>query len=189
MSILAVDPGLGTFGWAVVARTGAVIACGVLVSAPDPKLGKHTDRVQRARAQARTITDLVRLHRIRHIAAEQMSFAPRSSAAAKIGIGMSWGSVIGVATASDIELVAVPPKTWQRAIVPAAIGEKDAAAIDYALVFKALSEFVDMKATGLDRIAKGKRNHALDAIGIGVYAALRIVPRGSERATAHTEAA
>lgn len=175
--ILAVDPGLATFGWAVVARTGAVRACGVLVSKPDPKRTKAADRVRRASDQAALVQRLASTYLARAIVAETMSFAPRSSASAKIGIGMSWGGLIGVAAARGVPLLDVPPKTWQRAIVPAAPGESDRAAIDYDQVFTALAAYVDPNATGLAAVPKGQRNHALDACGVGVYAALLLVPQ------------
>ncbi len=184
--ILALDTGLATFGWAIVApRTGAVSACGVLLQKPNPKLGKHDDRLRRVTAQAHLLNDLIRTWKVWCVAAEEMSFAPRSSATAKIGIGLSWGNVVGLASAYSARFIVIPPKTWQRAIVPAKVGEKETAAIPYELVFKALTEFVDLKATGLDKIANGLRNHALDAVGIGVFAALKRinVPRETPATT------
>lgn len=173
--ILAVDPGIATCGWAVVhPRTGAAVACGVLVQRPDPKLGAHVDRRRRAQAQAELVVQLLDVHGITRIAAEEMSFAPRSSAAAKIGIGLSWGNLVGIAQARfgrPVEVIA--PKTWQRAIVPAEAGEDVRAAIDYAKVYAALERYVDARATGLDRIAPSQRSHALDAVGVGVCVALR----------------
>lgn len=175
--ILAVDPGLGTFGWAVVRpHLGAVVACGVLIAKPDPKLSKHADRERRAEAQAELLVRLARAHAVTMLAAEEMSFAPRGSAAAKIGIGLSWGNLIGIARALELRRVTIPPKTWQRAIVPARSGEKKSAAIDYACVCRELAVFVDAHATGLDRVAESQKNHALDACGIGVVAALRYMP-------------
>lgn len=173
--ILAVDPGLGTFGWAIVTpRTGAVVACGVLISKPDPKLGKHADRVRRAERQAEAVDALITTHRCGLIAAEEMSFAPRSSAAAKIGIGLSWGNLIGLARARTGRTVfAIPPKTWQRAVVPAAVGEAERAAIDYARVERELADYVDCRDTGLLAVAPSNRNHAIDAVGLGVYTAIR----------------
>ena len=173
--ILAIDGGLATFGWAIVAPgAGSVIACGVLIQKPDPNLGVLADRKRRASNQADLIARLLVDHRITTVAVEEMSFAPRSSANAKIGIGLSWGLVLGAAHAQGARHVVIPPKTWQRAIVPAAVGESDRAAIGYELVYAALATYVDHQATGLDRIAKSQRNHALDAVGIGVYAALRL---------------
>lgn len=174
--ILAIDGGLATFGWAVInPRLAYVEACGVLIQKPDPKLGVHADRQRRAGAQAALITSLMARLDFETFAIEEPSFAPRSSASAKIGIGMSWGVAQGLAWAARAELRVLPPKVWQRAIIPAEPGENPRAAIPYERVAAALEAYVDLRATGLDQIAKGQRNHAMDAIGIGVYAALRPV--------------
>lgn len=177
--ILALDPGLATFGWAVVQPVaGRVVDCGVLISKPKPKLTKAADRVRRANDQAVLLCGLARRHGITMVAAETMSFAPRSSAAAKIGIGLSWGVVLGVAAMLDVEVRDVPPKTWQREIVPAAAGEAESAAIDYDRVFAEISGYLDSAgAFGLESLSEANRTHALDAVGIGVYAALRLAPR------------
>jgi Holliday junction resolvasome RuvABC endonuclease subunit len=187
--ILAIDGGLATFGYAIVVPgNGTVLACGVLIQKPRAKeLGVLVDRKRRASNQADLLARILREYRIGTIAVEEMSFAPRSSANAKIGIGLSWGLVLGAAHARGAAHVVIPPKTWQRAIVPADLGEKDRDAIDYARVYAALAAYVDHRATGLDQIAKGQRNHALDAVGIGVYAALRLAS-STQRSTTTTGA-
>lgn len=175
--ILALDPGLATFGWAIVQpHTGRVADCGVLLSKPQPKLTKAADRVRRANDQALLLQGLARKHSVDMVVAETMSFAPRSQAAAKIGIGLSWGVAIGVATMLGVELRDVSPKTWQRAIVPAEAAENDHDAISYERVFAALSDYLDARKFGLDTLSEANRTHVLDAVGIGVYAALRLVP-------------
>lgn len=177
--ILALDPGLATFGWAIVTpHTGRVVDCGVLISKPKPKLTKAADRVRRANDQALLLRGLARQRSMSMLVAETMSFAPRSSAAAKIGIGLSWGVVLGVAAMLEVEVRDVPPKTWQRAIVPSAVGEADSSAIDYDRVFAAISGYLDSAgAFGLESLSEANRTHALDAVGIGVYAALRLTSR------------
>lgn len=170
--ILAIDPGIATFGWAIVTpRTGAVEACGVLVQPVDDKLSKLDDRERRADEQAIKISGIIRGRGITQIAVEEMSFAPKGSAASKIGIGLSWGNVIMASRAFGIPRRKIPPKTWQRAIVPAAPGEKRNAAIDYERVYRELALYVDCDRL-LAGVPESKRNHALDACGVGVYAAL-----------------
>lgn len=172
--ILGVDPGLATLGWAIVTpESGAVVACGVLVQKPDPKLTKHADRVRRTQVQSSLLSELVAKHSIGAVAAETMSFAPRAQAAAKIGIGMSWGSLVGLAAAFGIPLRDVSPKTWQRAVVPADVnaGEKKTDAIAYERVYAELARYVDC-AQMLADVPQGQRNHALDACGVGVFAAI-----------------
>jgi hypothetical protein len=181
VSTLGVDGGIGTFGWAVVApRTARVVACGVLVQKPDPKRhgGVHADRVYRAAVQAELLDRVITEHGVEHLAAEEMSFAPRGSAAAKIGIGLSWGNLIGLARGRlDSSVIVVPPKTWQRGIVPAPPGTKKNAAIDYDKVHAAIATYVDHVATGLDQVPAGQRNHAYDAVGIATYAELEVIKR------------
>lgn len=170
--ILGVDGGIRTFGWAIVApATGRVEACGVLIQDVDDELSKHADREARADEQAIKLSSIVRGRGITTIAVEEMSFAPKGSAASKIGIGLSWGVVIGVSRAYGIPRRTIPPKTWQRAIVPAAPGEKRTAAIDYAKVYAELRNYVDCDRL-LEGVAESHRTHALDACGVAIYAAL-----------------
>ncbi len=170
--ILAVDPGIRSFGWAIVApRTGEVIACDALIQEVDDDLTKHSDRERRAATQAELLGELVRTHKVFTLAAEEMSFAPRGSAASKIGIGLSWGVLIGIASAYALVRRTIPPKTWQRAVVPPMPGEKRSAAIDYERVYRELRRYVDCDRLLAD-VCESHRNHALDACGVGVYAAL-----------------
>lgn len=175
--ILAVDPGLRTWGWAIVVpRIGRVVACDARLQLIDSGATTHADRQRRAALQADVLATLISRHSVTSIAAEEMSFAPRGSAASKIGIGLSWGVLVGLAASSGLPLRAIPPKTWQRAIVPAGPGEKRTAAIDYNAVYTALADYVDCDLL-LASVPKSQRNHALDACGVGVYAAL--VPEDS----------
>ena len=174
--ILAIDPGLSTCGWALVAPiTGRVIALGLLLSECDSALDKSTDRCRRIADQAQAVVALARTtagdERVTAIAAEAMSIAggPARYAMA-ISLGLSWGALAGVATALGKQLVEVPPKVWQRAIVPDA-GKR----VDYDQVFAKLDKFVrGAAAEQLAAIPMRHRNHALDACGIGVFAALRM---------------
>lgn len=177
--ILSTDGGIATFGWAVVTpRTGRVVACGVLIQpARTDQYGVHEDRVRRASNQAAMLDRVITDHGVTRIAAEEMSFPPRSSAAAKVGIGLSWGSLIGLAHGrlENTAIIVVPPKTWQRAIVPAKPGAKKSDAINYAEVYAALERYVDVAELGLDQVPEKQRIHGFDAAGAGVYAALVLV--------------
>lgn len=170
--ILGLDGGLRTFGYGVVTpRTGRVIAAGALIQDIDETLSKHADRERRTELQADLIVHLVRRYGVHTIAVEEMSFAPKGSAASKIGIGMSAGDVIGICRALGIRRRTIPPKTWQRAIIPARPGEKRTAAIDYKRVYAELELYVDCDRL-LATVAPCNRTHALDGCGVGVYAAL-----------------
>lgn len=170
--ILGIDGGLRTFGYGVVVpRTGRVIAAGALIQEVDDTLSKHADRERRAQVQADLVVHLIRTHGIDTLAVEEMSFAPKGSAASKIGIGMSAGVVIAISRALGLRRRTIPPKTWQRAIVPSEPGEKRSAAIDYKRVYRELEIYVDCERL-LASVAPSHRSHALDGCGVGVYAAL-----------------
>jgi len=172
-NILGLDPGTADLGWSVVApRTGRVLELGVVAQEPDPKLAKSTDRSSRVHVQARLYRELVQRHRITKIVAEAASFSPHRFTMA-VGLCMSIGALTGVAAALGLELYELPPKRWQAAIVgtPGAKGK-----VDYDDVFRRLAEFIGREGRAAEQLAAIKeedRNHALDAVGIGVFTALR----------------
>jgi len=173
-SILALDPGTAHLGWAVVApRTGRVIELGVVAQKPDPELASSTDRATRALVQARLHRKLIQRHGCTAIAAEAASFNPRAFAMTA-GLCMSIGAATGVAAALGLELYELPPKRWQGAILDRPPGAKGK--IDYDEVFRLLLQFIGQRGIAVEQLAaipKGDRNHALDAVGIGVFTALR----------------
>jgi Holliday junction resolvasome RuvABC endonuclease subunit len=168
--ILAVDPGLATCGWAIVRpRTGKVVTLGVLVSSPKQHLDEWTDRSRRTAQQASFLGDIAKRHECTAIAAEAISCGGPPSARFSMGTSLclSWGVLAGIAHCMAIPLFEVPPKSWQHAIVPEVAGR-----IDYDAVFAKLSGFVEQQASvALWSIKKGLRNHALDAVGVGLFAA------------------
>lgn len=167
--ILAIDPGLATCGWALVAaHTGRVHDLGVLITKSNSKLGKGIDRVARLEWQTQKLYDLVNGDwGVRSIAAEAMSF-PRGRTAAIVSLCLSWGAIVGLAMSRSLPIRQIQPKRWRSAVVPGSVGETG-----YDAVFAALSEFVDEQAAeSLAKIKPGDRTHALDAVGVGVYAAL-----------------
>ena len=172
--ILAIDPGLGTFGWSVVDPAGArVIALGLRLSEPTASVDEHTDRARRIDAQADAVAELARRYQITEIALESMSFggAPKARFAMAVSICLSWGAAAGVASSFGIDLSAVPPKRWERAVVPNA-GKR----VNYDQVESAVTAYVRRfqdPAVQLAQIAKGQRNHAIDSVGVGLFAALR----------------
>ncbi len=168
--ILAIDPGLGSCGYALVRpRTARVIDLGVLTSSPTQGVDEHTDRARRAAVQAGLIADLADKHDCTVIAAEAMSFGgpPKARHAMAVSLSLCWGVLAGIANGMGIGLLEVSPKQWQHAITPGVTK------INYDNVFEQLRAFVDGQATvALHAIKKQLRNHALDAVGVGVFAAL-----------------
>lgn len=179
--IFAVDGGLATCGWAVVSWSGRVDAIGFFGSKPDPKLTITADRAVRSARLARELGAAMRGRGIEAIVAERMSFPPRAGHAATASICLGWGVLTGLAAAKQLEVVEVGAKTWQRAVVPAAVDEKDSDAIDYDVVFRHLAGYVAEQpaAQQLEAIAKRNRTHPLDAVGVGVYAAMTMQGRST----------
>lgn len=175
--ILAVDPGLADCGWAVVApRTGHVAALGVVHQERSPKRDESTCRATRSRRQARELALVVVEHGCTAIAAEAMSFGgpPKARFAMAVALGLSWGVLAAIASALELELYELPPKRWQHAVLGRSA--EDRTAVDYDQVFAELARFMGRSGRAADELAAipcGRRNHALDAVGVGVFTALR----------------
>ena len=168
--ILAVDPGLATCGYAVVyPRTGGVVELGTLTTKPTAGVHESTDRTRRLRTQVAQLDAIARRNGCTTIAAEAMSFGGPGRFAMAISLCLSWGGLVGLAHALDAELLEVPPKTWQHAL----LGTDGTGRVDYEHVFAALSSFVGKQGDALAAIPEGQRNHALDAVGVGLFAAFR----------------
>lgn len=168
--ILAIDPGLATCGWAIVApKTGRVRGLGVLTSSPSSGIDESTDRARRAWDQAHALGSLYRANGCTALAAEAMSFGgpPKARFAMAIALGLSWGALAALARELGAPLYEVTPKEWQHAVDPE-IGEK----IDYDRLYRRLARFVSsMVASQLTAIVPNLRNHAIDAVGVGLYTA------------------
>lgn len=162
--ILGVDPALATCGWAVVDPTTCeVLDFGVLETKRDPAPDKSTDFARRASTIARALAYHVGSWGCSRIAAEQALFHGTTNAV--VPQVLTWGALAALASVLDVELAEVPAKTWQRAVVPT---EKKA--IPYAAVERELAKLAGHR---LLRLPKNLRTHALDAIGVGVFAARR----------------
>lgn len=165
--ILAVDPGLASCGWAVVEQTSArVIDFGVITTEPDKAIPKSTDRARRAATLARELDARAALHRCDVISAESMLlFGNVNAATSQV---LCWGALIALAHVHGMGVVEVRAKDWQHAVMP---GTKK---VSYPKLERALTSFVGSR---IERIEKQLRTHALDAVGIGIYTALRPVAR------------
>lgn len=165
MTILAVDPGLATCGYAVISPRARVVELGTLVSKPTRGINEHTDRARRTRHQAFELATIARRNSVTAIAAEQMSWGGPGRFAIAISLCLSWGALLGLAEAIGVDVLEVPPKQWQHAIT--GIDGK----VDYPTLFEAMAKFVGPEQ--LVHIPAGKREHAIDAVGVGLYALLR----------------
>ncbi|HVK89495.1 MAG TPA: crossover junction endodeoxyribonuclease RuvC [Kofleriaceae bacterium] len=163
--ILAIDPGLAACGWAVVDPATALVAeLGVLTTEPDKAIAKSTDRARRAHQLAAQLAELAAVHGCTVLAAEAMLlFGNVNAATAQV---LCWGALLGVAHARGLSVVEVRAKDWQHDVV-------GPGKVNYARVEKKLTKHVGPR---IGAIAKNLRTHALDAVAIGLYAALRKVP-------------
>jgi Holliday junction resolvasome RuvABC endonuclease subunit len=161
--ILAVDGGIANCGWSVIGPKGRVVDLGVFLSEPTEGVEKSTDRARRIRDLTKTLVDVIRAHGCTAIAAEQMLFHGKLNAV--ISQLLPWGSVLGIAECLDLYLYEVPAKTWQKAM----LGRK----VSYELLEKKLAKFVSGQAESkLWAIPPKKRTHALDSVGVGLFATL-----------------
>jgi len=159
----------------VISPSCRVLELGVVHQERDDSFAKSTDRQARVHVQSALIRDLVRRHQVRGVVAEAASFNPRRFTMA-VGLCMSIGALTGAAAALELELYELPPKRWQAAILgrePNAKGK-----IDYDEVFRRVAAYVGdggswEASVQLAAIPAARRNHALDAVGVGVFAAAR----------------
>ncbi len=173
--ILAIDPGIASCGWAIVqSRTVdspvRVVDLGVWTSEPNAALGKSTDRARRIGRLGLEIGRLYRLHGVTMLAAEQALSFGRTSGL--IGQAMVWGALVMLAAEHRCDVREVTAKQWQRAIVPGIKGK-----MDYPFIAQALARYIGDGM--LKNIDPDLRTHALDAVGVGLFASLRPTTRVS----------
>jgi Holliday junction resolvasome RuvABC endonuclease subunit len=169
VTILALDGGLGTCGYAVVRkRTARVLELGTLTSTPAEGVIESTDRARRIVRLVETLRSVARKYGCDTVAAEAMSFGgpPKARFRMAVSLCLFWGAIAGLAVELNASLLEVQPKQWQHAVL-GCDGK-----VDYEVVFAALGRFVDGQVSTLLSIPRADRNHALDAVGVGVFASL-----------------
>ena len=162
--ILALDPGLAACGWAIVTpSSGAVKGLGCLVTEIDRGLRRSTDRARRAGELCRALGALISTWGVSSLALESpLLHGNPNAAAAQVLI---WGAAVTLAVERRLPLVEVVAKGWQRAILPGK------GKVPYEQVKARLASYVPAELLG--NVPAGVQTHALDAVGVGVYAALR----------------
>lgn len=178
--ILAVDPGLANFGWALVSPSDArVRELGVLRSGRNAGAARSDDRRERAHAIA---VALLEHAGIDTVIGESMSFPRGIDGIASMAL--SWGVLCGVAAARGAQIREVPPKTWQRAVLPGSGKRVDYAQIEAALDAHVRRHGAPAAIAQLDALPRSCRTHALDAAGVGIWAA---VTSSQEKTMHHSE--
>lgn len=177
--ILAIDGGLAKLGWAVVTpRTGRVVDLGVRITESNAtlgkRIGKNEERLGRLEAHAAALREIAARWSCTSVEAEAISLPQAGGISSKAGAYLTWGMIVGLTCALGMPRPhGIAPAKWQRAVLPDD-GERKHGG--YAAIERALAAFVGEQGAGADAlrtIARSHRNHALDACGVGVYAALR----------------
>lgn len=167
--ILAVDPAIATTGWAVIdptTRPIAVIDLGVATTEVVEGVAKTVGNARRIAAVGRELDLRVRLHGCTTLAAEQMlSFG---TVHAVVPQALCWGVLAQLAEQRGIELLEVVSKEWQEAVSPGLSKLKKAKR--YPLVEAEVRRFLGAR---LDHLPEALRTHAVDAVAVGLFAALR----------------
>lgn len=169
--ILAVDTGIATCGWSVVeVGNGKLADIGYETTKPDDKNGVQHGRIVRTQVIAKALIAAAARHDIGAIAGESLSFGFGNRASGIASVSLAWGVLCALAVMWGVPIVDVSPKQWQCAVV----GREGK--VVYSEVEQALHSYVEgQSARVLEQllaIPTKQRNHALDAVGIGVYASM-----------------
>lgn len=165
--ILAVDPAIATCGWAVICpRPLQVVDFGVATTEVIEGVHKTVGNARRIAEVGRVLAIQRDAYRCTTIAAEQMlSFGVVH---AVVPQALCWGVLAHLAEQRGVELLEVVAKEWQEAVSPGLSKLKKAKR--YPLVEAEVSAFVGAR---LLRIDISLRTHVVDAIAVGLFAALR----------------
>lgn len=168
--ILGIDNGLGTFGWAKVDRSTALVhQLGVLIQTPDHSVASTVDRSRRTLCQVELVDSLCT--DVTAIVGEAGSFNPRMFDH-NVCLAMSIAALVAYAFCAGLPLYELPPKRWQHAITGTGQGTK----VDYDDVYRRLEQHVAKRGESmlmLEDIPVRHRNHALDASGIASCHAIK----------------
>lgn len=161
MRVCAIDGGIATFGWAVIDDL-RIVDFGVSLQGPD-KTKNHTDHmIGRAKVNLQIVAAQTNIDLF---ACEALSLG-MANARVQVMAALCVGSLLGLATSKGKPIVFVRPQEWQRAVVPATQKK-----VDYATVFATVQRAIPRKLlTQWQEIEDEHRNHAADAIAIGMWA-------------------
>lgn len=170
--ILGIDTGIATCGWALLdPKRCSFEDLGVVIQ---PKLKADTvsiDRARRGNVQAQVLAD--KAPGCTLVVVEEMSLGVPGSLA-KLSIGLSWGVILGIVAMMEPrpELLSIPPKRWQREVMPHT-GKK----VDYEELARAAAAYIlrnhPKAAKALKAIDPSHRQHAIDAAMIALCGFLR----------------
>lgn len=173
MRILGCDPGLATFGVAaidVIDGQPSVVYTETFTSKPGTKKTKMTkadDRLIRLRDLIRWYDAVIVSLKPDVVAAE--SFSPPRNAASAAIVAMAWGAMATIVEYHKLPFVHATPQEWRKTLSPRDPSEEAV----HALIMKIAANQLPAK--------KGDLPHALDAAGVGLWAATTDIARAVGR--------
>lgn len=183
-TVLGIDPGFASVGWAVVevnASSERVVAMGVIRTQKSNRKQNvlaAADNFRRARELGRQLTKLLVEYDVRVVCAEAMSFPRSSSVAAKMA--MCWGVLAQLCESLCLPLVQASPQQIKRVVTGNASASKDDVLTALALRF-------DNTVGLVGEIPKSMHEHTFDAVGAVVAGLDSEVLRAATRAETSTE--
>jgi len=159
MHVLGCDPGLANFGFAVV-RIDAegyyqLVETGVWTTTKSKqKIRVAVDNLRRAQILAGCMDEMVKQYSPVAVLTEGMSFPQNSSAATKLAL--SWGALAGLTATYDLPVEQVSPQDIKKQLC----GKRNASKLE---VEETVKELAPPSIVLLNSVAKGKREHAVDA--------------------------
>lgn len=169
-TILTFDPGMATFGWAVLIVDGKEINCramGIAVTQGTPKKKRTVlvsdENFMRARFLARITIDLLAKWRPHALCAE--AFSPPRAAASASKIAYSWGMLATVAESTGLPMAQPTPQQVKLHVAKSRSATKDevAKAVRRRLL-SSLAVFGDFDSSTHPDL----QEHGYDAVAVGL---------------------
>jgi len=165
VTLLGLDPGFASIGWAVVEESGSrpvIKAMGVIRTEKSDKKQKvlaSDDNFRRARELAREIRALVSTYRVDVLCAESMSFPRNSSTAAKMA--MAWGVIADICEQGGQPMLMATPKGIKKAVCH---GDGSASKEDVQTAMKITFGDAPARFMNEAKIPQGQWEHPFDAL-------------------------
>ncbi len=162
MKILGCDPGMATFGAAVIELQNGQPYVTFMETFTSEKMTKKTrmtnadDRIIRLRHFMNWFKEILTTHRPDLVAAE--TFSPPRNASSASAVAMAWGVMLALLEERRLSLVHATPQEWRKTLSPADPDEKTVHAL------------ITTKTSCPLPVLKKHLPHALDAAGLGLWA-------------------
>lgn len=164
--ILAIDIGLANCGWAVIGRDGKVINCGVISTKKTKGINNTLDHWGRMLGLRTALSNILQTYvGVTHIAVEAISWPRNASATSKIG--MAWGVVSSIC--GHLKFIPIAPVEAKKFLT----GNRKASKEE---MIDEVIKRLPLQNNFLLKIRKTKREHAADAVAVGLTAQSKLCP-------------